>query len=818
MRKTLIALFLAFGVAPTPDVAAQQPVTKANYALAEQFSPAKIDRMVYSTEVSPHWFRDSDRFWYSYRTSEGVKYYLVDPVARTKRELFDLADLAARITEITGDPFDSQHLPLAKLELKDDKYLTFEIRSTLDEEKKEEEKDDKKKGDRKKPGKKIFRFRYDLASAALADITSEEKEKEYPQWASISPDGEWAVYCKRYDLYYMDRENLLKVMKDEKDSTVMEHRLTTDGERRFSYGYTAYDPYATDEEIDKRTGAGIVWSPDSRRFALVRNDSRKIKDLWVIDVLAQPRPKLETYQYQMPGEEGPVASLYLFDFANKTSRVIRAGAFKEQTVEIQRKARTHADRYEKPAKRLWLGDDKTFYFTRTSRDLKRIDLCAVDVDADSCRTVVAEKMNTSIENRAPRLVNGGSELLHWSERNGWAHLYRYTADGRLLNALTRGEWHVDQILGADDKTQTVYFTANGREEGNPYYTYVYSVRYDGTGLKLLCDVDLEHGISLADDTRFFVDNSSRVDTTPSTVLRNSLGQKVMDLETADFSQLLKTGYRFPERFTVKAGDGVTDLYGVMYKPFDFDSTRCYPIIEYVYPGPQTEAVNTAWNRSMNRVDRLAQLGFVVITVGNRGGHPSRSKWYHNYGYGNLRDYGLEDKKVAVQQLAARHNFIDGERVGITGHSGGGFMSTAAILKYPDFFKVAVSCAGNHDNSIYNRWWSEKHHGVKEVVGDKGDTTFLYSIANNQQLARNLKGRLLLVTGDIDNNVHPGNTMRVVNALIRANKRFDMLVLPGQRHGFGDMNEYYFWRMADYFSEHLLGDSQKSVDIPQLNND
>ncbi|UKI40069.1 MAG: S9 family peptidase [Alistipes putredinis] len=221
---------------------------------------------------------------------------------------------------------------------------------------------------------------------------------------------------------------------------------------------------------------------------------------------------------------------------------------------------------------------------------------------------------------------------------------------------------------------------------------------------------------------------------------------------------------------------------------------------------------------MNRVDRLAQIGFVVITVGNRGGHPSRSKWYHNYGYGNLRDYGLEDKKVAVQQLAARYPFIDGERVGITGHSGGGFMSTAAILKYPDFFKVAVSCAGNHDNRIYNRWWSETHHGVKEKIGENSDTTFLYSIANNQQIASNLKGRLLLVTGDIDNNVHPANTMRVVNALIRANKRFYMLVLPGQRHSFGDMNEYYFWRMADYFGQHLLGDCQSSVDIPQLNND
>ena len=270
-------------------------------------------------------------------------------------------------------------------------------------------------------------------------------------------------------------------------------------------------------------------------------------------------------------------------------------------------------------------------------------------------------------------------------------------------------------------------------------------------------------------------------------------------------------------FVVKAADGITDLHGVMFKPYDFDPNKKYPIIEYVYPGPQTEAVEQSWYQPLIRTDRLAQMGFIVITVGNRGGHPDRSKWYHNYGYGNLRDYGLKDKVVAAQQLAARHSFIDIERVGIHGHSGGGFMSTAAILMYPDFFDVAVSCAGNHDNNIYNRWWSEKHHGIKEVEKD-GEILFEYHISANHEIANRLKGNLLLVHGDIDENVHPGCTLRVVDALIRNNKRFDMLLLPGQRHGFGDMNEYFFWRMADYFAEHLLGERETSTDIPQLNND
>jgi dipeptidyl aminopeptidase/acylaminoacyl peptidase len=257
----------------------------------------------------------------------------------------------------------------------------------------------------------------------------------------------------------------------------------------------------------------------------------------------------------------------------------------------------------------------------------------------------------------------------------------------------------------------------------------------------------------------------------------------------------------------------------MYKPFNFDSTKKYAVMEYVYPGPQTEQVNKAFGRTMDRTDRLAQLGMIVITIGNRGGNPSRSKWYHNYGYGNLRDYGLADKKAAIEQLADRYPFIDIDRVGIYGHSGGGFMSTAAMLVYPDFFKVAVSSSGNHDNSIYNRWWSEKHHGVKEIISEKGDTSFAYMIEKNPEIARNLKGHLMLTTGDIDNNVHPGNTIRVANALIKANKRFDLVLLPGQRHAYTDMNEYFFWRMADYFSRYLIrDDAERPTDITEIIRD
>jgi dipeptidyl aminopeptidase/acylaminoacyl peptidase len=296
-----------------------------------------------------------------------------------------------------------------------------------------------------------------------------------------------------------------------------------------------------------------------------------------------------------------------------------------------------------------------------------------------------------------------------------------------------------------------------------------------------------------------------------------MGNLLLDLETTDVSALVETGFKFPEVFKVKADDGITDLYGVMYKPFDFDSKLKYPIILYVYPGPQTESVSkTLTPRNANVA--LAQFGFIIVEVGNRGGHPSRSKWYHNFGYGNLRDYGLADKKRAVEELVMKYPYIDMDKVGIYGHSGGGFMSTAAMLVYPDFFKVAVSSSGNHENNIYNRWWSEKHHGVKEVVDKDGKIKFEYSIEKNSELAKNLKGHLMLVTGDMDNNVHPANTIRMANALIKANKRFDFVLMPGQRHGYGDMGDYFFWIRADYFCKHLIGDYATSIDLVELNRE
>ena len=660
-----------------------------------------------------------------------------------------------------------------------------------------------------------------MNTGILIELSDFKKPKRNLRWASISPDGQTIVFAKKYNLYWMDKANYEKALVNEDDSTIVENQLTKDGIEYFEYSNSQNETNVDQEKNkNKRKPAFVLWSPDSRHFVKNRTDMRKVKDLWVINSVADPRPTLETYKYHMPGEkEAPVEYVYLFSMSSKTSKELDIREFKDQDMSIwsaNNKVNTRDDDW-RPL--VWLGTNDKFYFNRTSRDLKRIDICQVDINTNTLKVLVEERMNTYVETRKLGLVNDGQELIQWSERDGWAHFYLYDGNGKLKNQITSGSYHCEDIVGIDEKRRVLYFSANGKEANeDPYYLHLYRVNFDGSGMKLLNPGEFENSMRMNDNSLFFVNNSSRVNTVPASVLYNSDGRKIMDLEKADLSSLFAAGYKFPEIIKVKADDGITDLYGVVYRPFNFDSTKSYPIVAYVYPGPQTEAVNKSFSLPNARTDRLAQIGIIVMTVGNRGGHPNRSKWYHNYGYGNLRDYGLSDKKTAIEQLSDRYSYIDINRVGIHGHSGGGFMSTAAMLVYPDFFKVAVSSSGNHDNSVYNRWWSEKHHGVKELVNEKGDTSFLYTIEKNPELAKNLKGHLLLTTGDIDNNVHPANTIRMANALIKANKRFDFFNFPGQRHAYGDMTEYFFWLVADYYSKWLLGDFSQPVDLQEMNRD
>lgn len=806
MRKFLMAIFMAGGLWSISPSVAQDRLP--GYLQAEKFTAEKLQNMLFSTYVDPHWFQQGNCFWFQYKTSEGTFWYVVNPSAKKKELLFDREKLASQLTEIVQDPFEARHLPIRNLKAQEDGHtFTFEVTSSRDK------KDPKTK---KTDGKEIFYFSYDYKTKELTHLKDKEKEPKKLDWGSVSPDGKSVVYAKDCNLYRMSIEDYEKARKNEKDSTITEIQLTTDGTPEFGYGIP-YSLLNTDTLCNgKRRAVWGCWSPDSKHYAIIISDDRAVKELWVINSIASPRPTLETYKYQMPGEmAAPVEYLHVFDMTDNSRKVVTTAAYKNQSLGLEYRPFQQKQRDMEYRPLVWQGDNERFFLTRSSRDLYRIDLCSYTIGQDSIVPVIKERMNTYQETRPIHVLDGGKQIIQWSERDGWAHLYLYDDQGNLKNRITEGPWHVEEVLKVDEKAGVIYFVANGRNpEENPYYTHLYRVNLDGSGLKQLTRGDYFHSSVMDDDMRFVVDNYSRVNTIPCADLIDRNGKKIMTIQESDFSQLFAAGYKFPEPFKVKAADGVTDLYGVMYKPFDFDSTKVYPIVDYVYPGPQVESVTYPFTRMNPRTDRLAQAGFIVITVGQRGGHPSRSKWYHNYGYGNMRDYPLADHKCAIEQLAARHPFIDITRVGIHGHSGGGFMSTAAMFQYPDFFKAAVSCAGNHDNRIYNRWWSETHHGVKEVVSEKGDTTFMYKIATNPEIANRLKGHLLLIHGDIDNNVHPANTIRVVNALIRCGKRFDMLILPGQRHGFGDMNEYFYWRLVDYFSEHLRGEKETSVDIPR----
>ena len=862
------------GQVPAVNGAATSAPLTPNYDLAAAWMPQKVARLVFDTTVTPRWLETSDRFWYAYNTRQGRKFLLVDPVKKTKAPLFDHAKMASQLTMITRIPYDAQHLPFSQVRFnKDDTAFEFDVQVPRDavipspkpktigtdaaaagggrDDGGEWEPQQGQRGQRGGAAggrggaanrTRTLRFEYDMASGRVTLLEDSPREPRRPTWASLSPDGKTIVFARNHNLYMMDAANWEKAQKDQNDKTIVEHQLTTDGLEHYSFagggrgggGQQQQQQQQRDDEDEdqereqeqadpnRRTRPGnLIWSKDSSKFAMTRRDSRKVKDLWVIDALGSPRPTLETYRYAMPGEEHiPQTEMWVFDVASKGRVKVKAERFKDQTMSIATAPAPSVRRDPRtPLVPQFLSDSAgKLYFTRLSRDMHKLDVCVADTATGDVKSLIEERLNTYIESRPLRLVNNGQELIFWSERDGWGHFYLYDGNtGQLKNRITEGEFVATGLDSVDEKSRAMYFMAAGREKGeDPYYTHLYRVGLDGSGLKLLNAGNASHSVSMVDSMKYFVDNASRIDGAPESTVYDTLGNAVMKLETPDLDPLMEAGFKFPEPFSVKADDGVTDLYGVMYKPFDFDPSRKYPIIAYVYPGPQTEGVTKTFNPRSNNIS-LAQFGFIVIEVGNRGGHPQRSKWYHNYGYGNLRDYGLADKKAAIEQLASRHPFIDINKVGIWGHSGGGFMSAAAMLVYPDFFKVGWSESGNHENNIYNNTWSEKHHGIKEVEKD-GQVTFEYSIEKNSELAKNLKGNLMLITGDIDNNVHPANTYRLADALIKANKRFDMFVLPGVRHSFAPVSNYVNWLRGDYFARHLLGKSASDIDITQINRE
>jgi dipeptidyl-peptidase 4 len=761
---------------------------KADFKAAEKFRADNLIPKYGDLAVNANWIEESDIFWYSFKTSAGKNFYYVNAATKSKQQMFDSKYMAAELRKLTYHPYNDLDLPIKdiKFEKKSTTKLTFVVDS--------------------------IKFLFDITTQKLVIKDILFKEKKKPSWPSYSSDSTWFAYAKNHNLYIMKA----------KDKDSLEIQLTTDGERYYSYARNSEDT-----TTNKKVRANVDWFKNSKKLYVEKQDERKVKDLFVIDVLAQPRPKLETYRYSMPGEQFvPQRELLIFDVAIKKRVDVDIKKWKDQTIRVAWSSQNAADK---------------LILIRKDRPLKHLDVCLVNAETGALSVLFSEETWPYFNDEYTRLsvLNEGNDIIWWSERTGWGQLYLYDGKGNLKNQITNGYFVTGRVEQIDTIGRMLYFEAFGREQGvHPYYSMKYKASIDRGGMALITKEGANHSFSMSKSGKYFVDTYSTVDKVPEAVLRDNNGNIILSLEKADISQLYKAGWKMPETIVVKAKDGVTDLYGVMYKPFNFDSTRKYPVISYVYPGPQTESVQYSFTVTGGKNVALAQLGFIVVNFGHRGGSPMRNNYYHTFGYNDLRDYALADDKYGIEQLADRYKFIDINKVGIYGHSGGGFMSTAAILSYPDFYSVAVSSSGNHDNNIYNQWWGESHNGVTQIekkVGKKGEVkdslnknnievkdslnkkketeiSFKGTVENNEDIAKNLKGYLLLTTGDIDNNVHPGNTLRVVDALIKANKRFDFMMLPGQRHAYGNDVPYFDRLMWYYFAEHLLGDYRTNVDL------
>lgn len=771
MRKRIFIICSTLCAAMLAHSAAKAQ-TRARFAEAERFMVSNMWKAVPARDVKAEYIGGSDRFWYVFKTTKGTEYYLADPRRKTVKPLFDKEKLAAGIAAITHKTYDANNLTVFPRFAPDGKSFLMDI-----------------------DGKRI---RYDMTAQ---NCREERLPKRQPykapdrrqQMMKHTKDSTIAAYCMGHDLY---------IERGGKAT-----RITADGCDLFSYSDDARN---RPDNIFTTCG---TWVGDSHLMYVLREDHRGVGTLPTVSSVSG-RPRLVTSMtgcndFAMPGDKNVVQyELTLVDADKATAKKVALAKWKDQKIKVLYTTR----------------DNRYLYLQRTRRTCDELDLCRVDLATGSLSVVLHEECKPYFSDRMQSItfINGDRQFIWWSERTGYGHFYLYNADGTLVRQLTGGNWMAERIIRFDEKRQELMFIAHGREQGvNPYFSYLYSTRLaKGSRIKLLTPENADHNIALSPSGRYFVDNYSRVDLAPASVLRDSEGRLVSHLADADLTALYAMGWKMPEPFTVKAADGETDLYGVMWKPNDFDPSRSYPIISYVYPGPQHEALPTSFTATGDHNCALAQLGFIVINLGHRGGSPLRSLKYRTYGYGNLRDYPLADDKCAIEQLAARHKFIDLSRVGIFGHSGGGFMSATALMTYPDFYKVAVASSGNHDNNMFHQEWGETFHGVSQEVV-RGDTVFKCRIPTNLELAKNLKGHLLLITGDEDNNVHPGHTFRLADALIKAGKQFDMLVLPGQGHLYkGAAADYWRRRIWMYFVRHLQGDAgvDSLIDLDFKNGD
>jgi dipeptidyl aminopeptidase/acylaminoacyl peptidase len=597
-----------------------------------------------------------------------------------------------------------------------------------------------------------------------------------------SPDGKRTVFIRDWNLWVRDV------------ATGKETALTKDGIKDFGY--------ATDNAGWTRSERPIVlWSPDSKKIATFQQDQRNVGEMYLVDTRVG-HPTLQAWKYPLPGDN-VITMIQRVVIDVDSGRLTRFKMGPDQhrsTLCDDLACRGEWGDVQ------WSADGSTVAFVSTSRDHKHEQVRVADAATGNIREVMEEKAETFFESGNGRVnwkyLPGSKEIIWFSERDNWGHLYLHDlATGREKKPITSGEGNVTQLLRVDEKNRLLYFVGVGMEKGrDPYFRHLYRISMDGGAPKLLTPADADHDVTMSPSGRYFVDSYSKPDVPPVAELRDSEGTLILALEKADISRLLATGWKPPTPITVKARDGSTDLYGLMYKPTELDPAKKFPIVNHIYPGPQTGSVGgRQFSPARGDAQALAELGFVVVEIDGMG-TPWRSKKFHEAYYGNMGDNTLADQVTGMKQLAAKYPWIDIDRAGIYGHSGGGYATADAMFRFPDFFKVGISEAGNHDNRVYEDDWAEKWQGLLKTRAD-GSTN--YDNQANQLVAKNLKGKLLLAHGTMDTNVPPNNTLLVVDALIKANKDFDLLMLPNRGHGFGN-EPYMVRRRWDYFVKHLLG--------------
>jgi len=702
--------------------------------------------VLYLADVNPHWIPKTNKFWYRKSSPNGSEFILVDSEKNTSVPAFDHARLAAALAHDSKHEFSAEDLPFREFEFVDeDKAVRFSVENT--------------------------EWTCALASYECKNKPVDHKRGEEQQ----SPNGRWAAFVRDHNLFLRDT------------STGTELQLTTDGVAGWDYATPLPSlRLMTDQGTqDVKQPPAVFWAPDSARLVTYRIDSRNSGRFTSLQFVPpnQLRPKAFTYVYPLPGEILAKADPIIFDIQSG-KRIDVKGA----TIELP---------FQDGPGFEWFPDSKNFYYDYDERGYKAKELRVVDAATGEQKLLVREHAEPYVDPGETfyRFIKGTGEILWSSERDGWNHLYLYSQSGQLEKQITEGKWVVQQIEHVDDANRRVYFSAGGREKDeDPYQAHLYCVGFDGKGLQLLTPENANHSINFSPDGSYFIDGYSRPDLPDKIVLRRAKdGSEVRVLEQTDAGPLTKMGWKAPEPFHGKAADGTTDLYGLIWRPSNFDSAKKYPIVEFVYTGPQSffvpKTFNTFWLQSMS------ELGFVVVMVDGRG-TSGRSRAFHQFSYRNLGG-AFEDHVTMIKQMAARYPYMDADRVGIFGTSAGGYGAAHAMLAFPDFYKVGVSTSGDHDARLDKAWWNELYQGYP-VQDD-------YIAQSNVIMAGRLKGHLLIEHGDIDDNVHPVETMRFVDALMKANKDFDMLLVPNMYHGeSGEHALYLVRRRWDYFVQHLLG--------------